>query len=259
MKKLIYGVVILSCNQKEIKMEEPHVLRPWHILFSAFIVVLYPAALFVIAGDLGWIEGWIFAVSWSIWMYALLIYWIRKDPELLRERFASPIQKEKKEERDIQQKGWDKPIIAVLVIFLIVWIVGTPLDAKRFALSPEFPVLVKVIGVLLLNCGSAIVLKAHIDNPFASHVVRIQKDRKQKVVSTGIYSMVRHPIYSGGIALFMGMPLLLGSLIGIGCAIGMCILVAIRAVKEERALADELEGYDEYCKKVRYRMIPFVF
>ncbi|MBU7026662.1 MAG: isoprenylcysteine carboxylmethyltransferase family protein [Theionarchaea archaeon] len=240
-------------------MEEPQVLKLWHIIFSAFIVLLYPVAVFAIAGDFKWIEGWIFAVIWLIWMYALLIYWIKKDPGLLRERFASPIQKEKKEEQDIQQKRWDKPIIAILVIFFIVWIIGTPLDAKRFALSPEFPILAKVIGVIFLNIGSAIVLKAYIDNPFASHVVRIQKDRKQKVVSTGIYSIVRHPIYLGGIVLIMGMPVLLGSFIGVGCTIVISILFAIRAVKEERTLADELEGYDEYCKKVHYRIIPFIF
>ncbi len=240
-------------------MEEPQVLKPWHIISSAFIVLLYPAAVFVLAGDFTWIEGWIFAVIWSTWMYALLIYWIKKDPGLLRERFASPIQKEKKEEQDIQQKRWDKPIIAILVIFLIVWVAGTPLDAKRFALSPEFPVLVKVIGVIFLNSGSAIVLKAYMDNPFASHVVRIQKDRKHRVVSTGIYSMVRHPVYLGGILMFIGMPVLLGSFIGVGCAIALSILAAIRAVKEERTLADELEGYDEYRKKVRYRIIPFIF
>jgi len=240
-------------------MEETHVLNPWHIIFSAFIVLLYPAAVFAIAGDFKWIEGWIFAVIWSTWMYALLIYWIKKDPGLLRERFAPPIQKEKKEEQDIQQKRWDKPIIAILVIFLIVWIVGTPLDAKRYALSPEFPILAKVIGVIFLNIGSVIVLKAYMDNPFASHVVRIQKDREQKVVSTGIYSMVRHPVYLGGMLMFMGMPVLLGSLIGIGCAIVLSILAAVRAIKEERTLADELEGYDEYCKKVRHRVIPFIF
>lgn len=97
------------------------------------------------------------------------------------------------------------------------------------------------------------------DNPFASGVVRIQKERKQRVISTGIYSIVRHPIYSGGIVAFIGMPLLLSSLIGVGCTIVVSILIAIRAVKEERTLADELEGYEEYCKKVRYRMIPFVF
>ena len=240
-------------------MKESQVLKPWHIILSAFIVVLYPAAVFVLGGDVTWIEGWIFTVIWLIWCYALLIYWIKKDPGLLRERFASLIQKEKKEEQDIQQKGWDKPIVAILGIFLIVWIVGTPLDAKRFGLSPEFPMLVKVIGAIFLNSGSAIILKAYMDNPFASGVVRIQKDRKHTVVSTGIYSVVRHPIYLGSILIFMGMPVLLGSLIGVGCSIGIGILFAIRAVKEERTLADELEGYDGYRKKVRYRIIPFIF
>jgi protein-S-isoprenylcysteine O-methyltransferase Ste14 len=102
-------------------------------------------------------------------------------------------------------------------------------------------------------------VKAFMDNPFASPVVRIQKERKQRVISTGIYSIVRHPLYLAGMLLFMGMPVLLGSFIGIGCTIVVSILFAIRAVKEERTLADELEGYDEYCKKVRYRVIPFVF
>jgi len=240
-------------------MKELEPLTPRQIILTVLYSLMYPAAVFVLGGDVTWIEGWIFAVIWSTWMYALLIYWIKKDPGLLRERFASPIQKEKKEEQDIQQKGWDKPIIAILGIFLIVWVVGTPLDAKRFALSPEFPVLVKVIGVIFLNSGVAIALKALMDNPFAASVVRVQKDRKQKVVSTGIYSVVRHPIYSGGVLWFIGAPLLLGSFIGIGCAIGISILLATRAVKEEHTLSDELEGYNEYRKKVRYRIIPFLF
>jgi protein-S-isoprenylcysteine O-methyltransferase Ste14 len=183
----------------------------------------------------------------------------KKDPGLLRERLTSPIQKGQKKKQDIRQKEWDKPILIIIFIFFVVWVVGTPLDAKRFALSPEFPILAKVIGVIFFNCGLAIVLKAYLDNPFASPVVRIQKERNQKVVSTGTYSMVRHPIYSGGIVAFIGMPLLLGSFIGVGCAIVVSILIAIRAVKEERMLADELEGYDEYCKKVRYRILPFIF
>jgi protein-S-isoprenylcysteine O-methyltransferase Ste14 len=257
--KLIYEEAIYSCNQKEIEMEEPQRLKLWHIFIPAFSMLLYPVVLFVIAGDFTWIEGWIFAVIWLIWMYALLIYWIKKDPGLLRERYAKPFRKKQKEEQDIQQKRWDKPIMTIFSLLTIVWVVGTPLDAKRFALSPEFPILVKVIGVIFLNIGLAIMVKGFMDNPFASSVVRIQKERKQKVVSTGIYSMVRHPLYLAGIVLFMGMPLLLGSFIGIGCVIGMGVLFAIRAVKEESTLADELEGYDEYRKKVRYRIIPFVF
>lgn len=240
-------------------MEEPQVAKPWHIILTAFTYLFFPVAVFVLAGDYKWIEGWIFAVIWLVWLYAMLIYLIKRDPELLRERFASTFQKKQKEEQEIQQKGWDRPILLLFNILAIVWVVGTPLDAKRFALSPEFPILVKVIGALLLNCGLAIMVKAFIDNPFASPVVRIQKERKQRVISTGIYSVVRHPLYLAGILLFTGMSVLLGSLIGIGCAIATGILLAIRAVKEEHTLLDELEGYDEYCKKVRYRVIPFIF
>ncbi|MBU7047595.1 MAG: isoprenylcysteine carboxylmethyltransferase family protein [Theionarchaea archaeon] len=214
-------------------MKESQPVKPWHIIFSIFFTLLFPAAFFVLAGDFTWIEGWIFTIILLAWVSALLIYLVKKDPELFRERLVLPIQKEKKEGQDIQQKRWDKPIVAILFTFYGIWIVGMPLDAKRFALSPEFPVLAKVIGVIFLNGGLT--------------------------VSTGIYCVVRHPLYLGGILWTMGTPLLFGSLIGIGFTIGMSILFAIRAVKEERMLADELEGYDEYRKKVRYRIIPFLF
>jgi protein-S-isoprenylcysteine O-methyltransferase Ste14 len=239
-------------------MKEPLVLKPWHIIFPFFYILLFAIAIFPIAGDFKWIEGWIYTVIWLTWFYALLIYLIKRDPGLFRERFAPSFQKQQKKQ-DIQQKGWDRPIMAIFSILAIVWVVGTPLDAKRYALSPEFPILVKVIGVILLNIGLGIMVKAYLDNPFASSVVRIQKDRKQKVISTGVYSIVRHPLYLAGMFLFMGMPVLLGSIIGIGCSIIMSILLVIRAVKEEHTLADELEGYDQYCKKVRYRIIPFIF
>ncbi|MGD2248048.1 MAG: isoprenylcysteine carboxylmethyltransferase family protein [Candidatus Methanofastidiosia archaeon] len=240
-------------------MKELQGLKLWHIILTAFTYLLFPVAVFVFAGDFTWIEGWIFAVIWVTWLYAMLIYLVKKDPGLLRERLPSLFKKEKKEEQDIQQKGWDKPIFIIFNILAVVWVVGTPLDAKRFALSPEFPIVAKLIGVIFLNIGLGIMVKSFMDNPFASSVVRIQKDRKHTVVSTGVYSMVRHPLYLAGILLFMGMPVLLGSFIGIGCSIVMSILLAVRAVKEERTLADELEGYDEYRNKVRYRIIPFIF
>lgn len=131
-------------------MKEPRVMKPWHIIFTTFYFLLCPVALFIIAGDFKWIEGWIFTVIWLTWCYVILIYLVKKDPGLLRERLTSPLQKEQKEGQDIRQKGWDKPILIIIFIFFVVWGVGTPLDAKRFALSPEFPILVKVIGVIFL-------------------------------------------------------------------------------------------------------------
>jgi protein-S-isoprenylcysteine O-methyltransferase Ste14 len=89
--------------------------------------------------------------------------------------------------------------------------------------------------------------------------VRVQIERKQRVVSTGVYGFVRHPMYLGAVLMFAGAPLLLGSAIGLLPAAAMMLLLGFRIVGEERVLADELEGYAEYRQKVRYRLLPFVW
>jgi protein-S-isoprenylcysteine O-methyltransferase Ste14 len=89
--------------------------------------------------------------------------------------------------------------------------------------------------------------------------VRIQTERKQQVVSTGVYGFVRHPMYLGALLMFAGTPLLLGSAVGLALAAGMALLLAFRIVGEERVLADELEGYSDYRKRVRFRLLPFIW
>jgi protein-S-isoprenylcysteine O-methyltransferase Ste14 len=89
--------------------------------------------------------------------------------------------------------------------------------------------------------------------------IRIQKDRKQTLISTGVYGFVRHPMYFGGILLFIGAPLLLGSLWGIIIGFALTLLLAGRIVGEEKMLTDDLAGYAEYKKRVQYRLIPFVW
>ena len=112
-------------------------------------------------------------------------------------------------------------------------------------------------GVLLIP-ALFLIYRATVDNTYLSRG-RIQEDRKQQVISTGVYGFVRHPLYLGCVLLLVGAPLLLGSVVGsIISALGAITLV-VRILGEEKMMMEELEGYREYQKKVKYRLIPFVW
>jgi len=134
-----------------------------------------------------------------------------------------------------------------------------PLDAKRYEWTGDFPIWLKVLGGIALLVSFFFMFRSFADNPYASHLVRIQTERKQHVVSTGVYGFVRHPMYLGGMLLFIGAPLLLGSKYGILIGVALSLLLVGRIIGEEKMLVEELEGYDDYRKKVRYRLIPFVW
>jgi protein-S-isoprenylcysteine O-methyltransferase Ste14 len=134
-----------------------------------------------------------------------------------------------------------------------------PLDSKRSGWTRHFPVWLKVVGGIVLLFSFFFFYRSYTDNTFLSPLVRVQTERKQKVISTGVYGFVRHPMYLGGILLFVGTPLLLGSIYGVLVGLIMMLLLAGRIIGEERRLVNELEDYGDYKKKVRYRLIPFVW
>jgi protein-S-isoprenylcysteine O-methyltransferase Ste14 len=105
----------------------------------------------------------------------------------------------------------------------------------------------------------ALVFEALRENTFAAPVVKMQKERGQKVISTGMYGVVRHPMYAGAVLLFISTPLLLGSVYGLAIGMLLIVTIAARSVGEEAMLKRELEGYSDYTKKVKWRIIPFVF
>jgi protein-S-isoprenylcysteine O-methyltransferase Ste14 len=174
----------------------------------------------------------------------------RRDPALLTERMRSPIQKE--------QKGWDKVLIGVLLLLYVGWFVLIELDAERFHWS-SVPLAVQVIGAILICvtiCSQWLVVR---ENSFAAPIVKIQRERGHKVVTTGPYAFVRHPMYAGAIPFLIGTPLLLGSWWGLLFSPLLIAVLAIRAVLEEQTLKAELEGYAEYAKRVRYRFVPYIW
>jgi protein-S-isoprenylcysteine O-methyltransferase Ste14 len=134
-----------------------------------------------------------------------------------------------------------------------------PLDSIRFAWTPRLPLWLEAIGGVMLVLSSFFFFRSFTDNPFLSPLVRIQRERAQRVVSTGVYGLVRHPMYLGAILMFVGAPLLLASLGGLLVAVVLSLVLAARIVGEEKLLAAQLEGYAAYREKVRYRLFPFVW
>lgn len=213
--------------------------------------LFYPAFTLLLAGNWRWVEGWVFA----LWMVVMtdfnLIYLYWKDPALLAERAKVP--------GSDNQKAWDKYLMILIFAIAVLWLVVLPLDAERFHWSPAFPLWLKILGGVVLLPALYLIERATIDNTYLSAMVRIQSERKQHVISTGAYGFVRHPLYLGCTLMMFGAPLLVGSVYGLIISVIGLLVLAGRILGEEKMLVEELEGYDAYMEKVKYRLIPFVW
>jgi protein-S-isoprenylcysteine O-methyltransferase Ste14 len=221
------------------------------VIGSIIYLFFFPVILFVLAGDWQWIEGWLFSGIFLLLCFASILYLYFYDPALLKERFGSPMQQ--------AQKPWDKILLSLFFAEFLVWYAIMPLDARRFHWSPEFPLWITAVGALLLIFACVLVFLALQQNTFAAPVVKMQKERGQKVISSGLYAIVRHPMYAGATLLFVAAPLLLGSVYGLVMGLILIVTIAVRSLGEEAMLKQELDGYSEYMKKVRWRIIPYVF
>jgi protein-S-isoprenylcysteine O-methyltransferase Ste14 len=213
--------------------------------------IFFPAVILLLAGDLGWVEGWIFGLWFDVMCLSSIIYMYRNDPALLAERSKRP--------GGDNQKRWDVFLLTLIYLIALVWLAIMPLDARRFGWSPAFPVWLKVLGGVALLPALFFIYRATAENTFLSTRVRIQDERKQHVISTGVYGLVRHPLYLGCALMMVGAPLLLGSIWGLIITVVTLPILIVRIMGEEKMLADELEGYNEYKTKVKYRLIPFVW
>jgi protein-S-isoprenylcysteine O-methyltransferase Ste14 len=201
-----------------------------------------------LSGDWHWIEGWLFGL-WFLAVCMGCITWLyRNDPALLAERFRRP--------GSGDQSPADRWIIRALTLGFAAWIVVPPLDARRFGWTPPLPFWVHASGALLLLASAFFFFRSFTDNTFLSPLVRIQTERQQQVVSTGVYAFVRHPMYLGASLMFIGAPLLLGSAWGLVVGLGLVLVLVVRIRGEEALLVRELDGYAAYRDRVRYRLLP---
>ena len=228
-------------------------MRPTPIIIGLQLVaalVFFLGLLLWLSGDWRWVEGWIFGVWW-VSFAAFILSWLRyRDPALFAERFRMP-----------GSGGESRSDLAILIglkVCGLAWFVVPALDV-RFGWTPRLPLWSEVCGGILLLGGSFPFFRAFTDNTFASQMVRIQSERGQHVIDTGVYGFVRHPMYLGASLAFIGGALLRGSVSGLLLSLPLVGLIVVRIFGEEKLLARDLEGYKEYLQKVRYRLVPHVW
>jgi protein-S-isoprenylcysteine O-methyltransferase Ste14 len=218
------------------------------ILSLGIVLMTMGGLLFGSAGTLAWPAAWALIFAYGLFLLGFMGWGLTRNPELLRERgrVADNV------------KVWDKWINALYTLLLLVLLIISGLDARRFHWT-SVPLFVQILAGICIVLAAWLIFRTIAENAYLSRWARIQDDRGQRVINTGPYAVVRHPMYAGIIILMVGMPLALGSLWGVvpGVMIGM--LYIVRTALEDRMLMDELEGYRAYASTVRYRLIPRIW
>jgi protein-S-isoprenylcysteine O-methyltransferase Ste14 len=207
------------------------------------------ALLLVPAGTWRWPAAWIFLAAMVLIGLVCGLWLARTDPELFAERMCLTASD--------AQPAADKLFVPVLGTAFFGWFVLIGIDHRLH--GPEFSFPLQSFGLALQLASTVFVMWVMGVNSFAAPLVKVQSERGHHVISSGPYAFVRHPMYSGAILFFIGIPLLLGSLWGLIAAPLLALMFAIRVTIEERTLRSGLEGYDAYTSQVRYRLLPGVW
>jgi protein-S-isoprenylcysteine O-methyltransferase Ste14 len=210
--------------------------------------LIQTAILFISAGRLNWAMAWAYLGVYLgiVAINALVI--LPKNPELIAERGQT--------KENI--KGWDKLLTNLIAIPMLGTLIVAGLQT-RYEWSPQLGLAIQIAALAVVALGYGLASWAMASNPFFSRTVRIQMDRGQTVASGGPYRYVRHPGYVGTIVTALTTPLALGSLWALILGGLSALLMVVRTVLEDKMLLDELDGYKEYARRVRYRLAPGIW
>ena len=224
-------------------------LCQWSKLVLVYLLI--PLLLLICGGDPGW---------WQAWLYAFLIIGFGIGGRICAELQHPGLTAERQNIENIQNaKAWDKllaPLMAVSISYPMVIVAG--LD-HRNDWSPEFPLWLSVIGFVSIALGYAFAAWAVAENRFFYSVVVVQIGRGHVVCDSGPYRYVRHPGFAGNILPLFGIVLALGSVWTLLPAVVALAISVLRTVLEDRTLQEELPGYRDYARRVRYRLIPWIY
>lgn len=200
--------------------------------------------LFLPAGSWGYWQAWLFLGLLFVPMTCVAIWLLVREPELLAKRLSSK-----------EQEKAQRQVVALSALMFIAGFLLAGFD-QRYGWS-EMPAWVVAIAAVVMVCGYGLYAEVMRENAYLSRTVEVQEN--QKVISTGLYGIVRHPMYAATMVLYLAMPIVLGSWVALIPFLAYPFIIARRIRNEEHVLEEGLTGYCEYEQQVRYRLIPFIW
>jgi protein-S-isoprenylcysteine O-methyltransferase Ste14 len=217
------------------------------ILGFAQLIIGLGILLFAPAWSLDFWQAWVYLLVFSASVVLITAYLWKKDPKLLERRInAGPGAEKEKSQKLIQ----------LLASIVFIGVMVLPSIDHRLSWS-DAPLSVVIAGNILVVLGFLIIFIVFKENTFTSATIQVAPD--QRVISTGPYAIVRHPMYSGALVMLFGTPLALGSWWGLLMFILITPIIVWRLLNEEKFLTKSLSGYQKYCRKVQFRLVPFVW
>ena len=217
---------------------------PKMVVFGLAELVVFGSMLFFPAGTFNYWQAWVFLVVVAVAAWIPAIYLLRTNPVALQRRMRGG--------PTAESRMAQKVVIGGLYLSLAAMVVVSALD-HRFGWSPV-PTAICLVGDVLVAVGLGVVALVLVQNSYAAATVQVESG--QTVVSTGLYGLVRHPMYTGNVIMMVGIPLALGAYSGLVFVVPGLIVLASRIRDEEKLLQKDLDGYREYTETVRYRLVP---
>lgn len=216
----------------------------------AIEALIFAGLLFGAAGTLSWPPAWAFLGVVSVGALLITLLVARHDPAMIAERMRWPVRR--------VQLPWDGIVLVFAAVVFPGWLALMALDAVRFDWS-SMPDWLQIIGGIGVATALSFVYRVFEENTFLLRLVRAQKERSQKLISTGPYAVVRHPFYAAVLFFCFSTAFLLGSWVGVAGVFFLAAGLVIRTALEDRELRAKLEGYADYARQVPYRLVPGVW
>lgn len=216
---------------------------------AGFLILLMvlAASLFLTAGTIQYVQGWLYLLAFFGPVLLITVYLYKHDPQLLERRVkAGPAAEKEKNQKVIQS-------LANLFFCLVFILAGFDYRLHWSVI----PLYISLLADVIVLSGFLIVFLVFKENTYTSAIIEVKEE--QTVISTGPYRLVRHPMYAGAGLLMLFTPIALGSYWAVLCVLPLILTIVMRLLDEEKFLAENLPGYVDYCQKVHYHLIPFIW